>query len=91
MKISTTLGNFKIIQTTKDRDELLMLGSWSDLVNFFDSSRAFLVNRDKQLFGVYLCKQECVELVAKAIQQIDFREWDRVSLDPIRDSSTYLA
>lgn len=91
MKISTTIGDFKIIQTAKNRDELLILGSWSDLVSSFDSARAFMVNKDTQLFGVYLCKQECVEFITKAIQQIDFKDWDRFSLDPVTEESKYLA
>ncbi|MEB2774783.1 hypothetical protein SYJ56_05665 [Algoriphagus sp. D3-2-R+10] len=76
MKISSVQGNFKVIQTIKNRDELLVLGSWKDLVRLFDSSRTFLVNRSESLFGIYLCKQECAEFMNKIVQDIDYHEWE---------------
>ena len=76
MKISSLQGDFKVIQTIKNRDELLVLGYWKDLVSKFESSRAFLVNRNESLFGIYLCKQECVEFLNRIIQDIDYHEWD---------------
>ena len=81
MKISSLQGNFKIIQTIKNRDELLVLGSWKDLVRMFDSSRTFLVNRSESLFGIYLCKQECAEFMNKIIKEIDYHEWEDFKID----------
>lgn len=76
MKISSLQGDFKVIQTIKNRDELLVLGYWKDLVSKFESSRTFLVNRNESLFGIYLCKQECAEFLNRIIQDIDYHEWE---------------
>ncbi|SFT74515.1 hypothetical protein SAMN04489724_1979 [Algoriphagus locisalis] len=81
MKISSLQGDFKVIQTIKNRDELLVLGSWKDLVRMFDSNRTFLVNRNESLFGIYLCKQECAEFMNKIIQEIDYHEWEDFKID----------
>ena len=81
MKISSCQGEFKVIQTIKNRDELLVLGSWKDLVRLFDSSRTFLVNKNESLFGLYLCKQECAEFINKIIQDIDYHEWEDFKID----------
>jgi hypothetical protein len=82
MKISSINGSFKIIQTVKNRDELLVLGSWLDLVKVFDSGRIFCVEKKEGLFGIYLCKQECAELMAHLIQNIDYHEWEDFNMDP---------
>ncbi|PZX59805.1 hypothetical protein LV84_01014 [Algoriphagus ratkowskyi] len=81
MKISSLQGEFKVIQTIKNRDELLVLGSWKDLVQMFDSSRTFLVNKSESLFGIYLCKQECAEFMNKIIQGIDYHEWEDFKIE----------
>lgn len=81
MKISSPTGDFKIIQTIKNRDELLILGSWQNLVKVFDSNRTFLVNKNESLFGIYLCKQECAEFMNKIIQEIDYHEWEDFKID----------
>ncbi|SFA72170.1 hypothetical protein [Algoriphagus aquimarinus] len=81
MKISSLQGDFKVIQTIKNHDELLVLGSWQDLVRMFDSSRTFLVNRSESLFGIYLCKQECAEFMNKIIQDIDYNEWENFKIE----------
>ncbi|MEB2779453.1 hypothetical protein [Algoriphagus persicinus] len=81
MKISCLQGDFKIIQTIKNRDELLVLGSWKNLVRIFDSSRTFLVNKSESLFGIYLCKQECAEFMNKIIQDIDYHEWEDFKIE----------
>ncbi len=81
MKISSLQGDFKIIQTIKNRDELLVLGAWKDLVRMFDSSRTFLVNKSESLFGIYLCKQECAEFMNKIIQDIDYHEWEDFKIE----------
>ncbi|UZD21969.1 hypothetical protein PBT90_00665 [Algoriphagus halophytocola] len=81
MKISSQTGNFKIIQTIKNRDELLVLGSWRDLIKVFASQRIFLVNKKESLFGLYLCKQECADFVYQIIQEINYCEWDAINLD----------
>lgn len=81
MKISSLQGDFKIIQTIKNRDELLVLGSWKDLVRIFDSGRTFLVNKSESLFGIYLCKQECAEFMNKIIQDIDYHEWEDFNIE----------
>ncbi|PZX46364.1 hypothetical protein [Algoriphagus chordae] len=81
MKISSPIGDFKIIQTIKNRDELLILGSWQNLVKAFDSSRTFLVNRNDSLFGIYVCKQECAEFMNKIIQDIDYHEWEDFKIE----------
>jgi len=81
MKISSPTGDFKIIQTIKNRDELLVLGSWQNLVKVFDSNRTFLVNKSDSLFGIYLCKQECAEFMNKIIQEIDYHEWEDFKID----------
>ncbi len=81
MRISSLKGNFKVVQTIKNRDELLVLGSWSDLVRVFDSNRTFLVNKQESIFGIFLCKQECADFMAKIIQEIDYHEWEDFTLD----------
>ena len=91
MKISTPKGNFKIIQTIKNRDELLVLGSWTDIVNSFESKRAFLVNKAEGLFGIYLCKQECNSFIAKLMQGIDYNEWEDFRLEEQNSFQKYLA
>ena len=91
MKISTQKGNFKIIQTIKNRDELLVLGSWIDIVNSFESKRAFLVNKEQGLFGIYLCKQECNSFISKLMQGIDYNEWEDFKLEDQNSFQKYLA
>lgn len=91
MKISSQFGNFKIIQTIKDRDELLVLGNWTDLVKLFDSKRTFRVNEQENLFGIYVCKQECAEFLAKMLQKIDYHEWEDFRLDTKLSEKRYLA
>jgi hypothetical protein len=81
MKISSLSGSFKIIQTVKDQDELLVLGSWSDLVKVFDSKRTFCINSKDGVFGIYLCKQECADLMLYLIQHIDYHEWEDFTLE----------
>ncbi len=81
MKITSFQGNFKVIQTIKNRDELLVLGSWKDLVRIFDSNRTFLINKKESLFGIYLCKQECSEFINKLIQDIDYHEWEDFNVE----------
>jgi len=81
MKITSSKGNFKIIQTKKNHDELLILGSWSDIVRHFGSSRAFLINRKESSFGIYVCKQECAEFMSKLIQDMDSNDWEDLTLD----------
>ncbi len=81
MKISSLQGDFKIIQTIKNQDELLVLGAWKDLVRMFDSNRTFLVNKNESLFGIYLCKQECAEFMNKIIQEIDYHEWEDFKIE----------
>lgn len=81
MKIASLHGNFKIIQTIKNRDELLILGNWNELVKIFDSKRAFLVDKSTSLFGVYICKQECADFMCRIIQDIDYNEWEDFKIE----------
>jgi hypothetical protein len=81
MKIASSKGNFKIIQTKINQDELLVLGSWSDIVRHFGSTRAFLINREQSSFGIYVCKQECAEFMSKLIQDLDTNDWEDLTLD----------
>lgn len=81
MKISSLNGTFKIIQTVKNQDELLVLGAWADLVKIFDSKRTFCVDRKEGLFGIYLCKQECADLMVHLVQTIDYHEWEDFALE----------
>lgn len=76
MKITTTFGTFKIIQLESDKDELLIVSSWSTLVRFFESKRVFRVNQNESEFGVYVCKQECAELLTCLIKVIDTNDID---------------
>ncbi|SFO19268.1 hypothetical protein SAMN04488519_104235 [Algoriphagus ornithinivorans] len=91
MKISSAVGEFKILQTVKNRDELLVLGSWNDLVRLFDSSRTFLVNRTENLFGLYLCKQECADFLTKILQQIDNQDSEDFRIEKSLTEKRYLA
>ncbi|WP_373400458.1 hypothetical protein V8V91_13020 [Algoriphagus halophilus] len=91
MKISTSKGNFKIIQTVKNQDELLILGSWNDLVNNFESSRVFLVNKPDSLFGIYVCKQECTDFLGELLLSINYNEWEDFKLGEMNSYRTYLA
>ncbi|GAB2476987.1 hypothetical protein [Algoriphagus taiwanensis] len=91
MNISSLNGTFKIIQTVKNQDELLVLGSWADLIKIFDSKRTFCVDKQKGLFGIYLCKQECADLLAYLVQNIDYHEWEDFSLEKVTPTSRYLA
>jgi hypothetical protein len=81
MKITSSKGNFKIIQTKKNQDELLILGTWMDIVRHFGSTRAFLINREESSFGIYVCKQECAEFMSKLIQDLDSNDWEDFSMD----------
>jgi hypothetical protein len=81
MKINCSKGNFKVIQTKKNHDELLILGSWSDIVKYFGSSRAFLINRKDSSFGIYICKQECADFMSKLIQDMDSNDWEDLTMD----------
>ena len=91
MKISSLNGSFKIIQTIKNQDELLVLGTWADLVKIFDSKRAFCIDKKEGLFGIYLCKQECLELMTYLIQNIDYHEWEDFKLESANFSTHFLA
>jgi hypothetical protein len=81
MKITCSKGNFKIIQTKMNQDELLVLGSWSDIVRHFGSIRVFLINREESTFGIYVCKQECAEFMSKLIQDLDSNNWEDFTMD----------
>ena len=81
MKISSSKGNFNITQTKKNRDELLVLGDWSDITRHFGGNRTFLVNRKDAVFGVYMCKQECAEFMSKLIQEIGFNDLEYFNAD----------
>jgi hypothetical protein len=81
MKITSSKGNFTIIQTKKNHDELLVLGSWMDIVRQFGSSRAFLINQKESSFGIYVCKQECAEFMSKLIQDMDCNDWQDFTVD----------
>ncbi|WP_026956396.1 hypothetical protein [Algoriphagus vanfongensis] len=91
MKISSTFGNFRIIQTIQNKDQLLVIGTWADLVKLFDSGRTFLVNKPEQLFGVYLCKQECAEFLVKLLQDIDYKEFEKLKMEQNLFDKHYLA
>lgn len=81
MKISSNFGDFKIIQTIQNKDQLLVIGTWADLVKFFDSARTFLVNKPKRLFGLYICKQECAEFLVKLLQNLDHKEYEKLNME----------
>lgn len=81
MKVISSKGNFKIIQTKKNQDELLILGTWMDIVRHFGSTRAFLINLEESSFGIYVCKQECAEFMSKLIQDLDSNDWEDFSMD----------
>ncbi len=74
MRLLSEKGDFTIVQTVKNKDELLISGSWHDLVKVFDSRRTFLIDKDNsnELYGVLSCKQECSEFLNKLIQEIDY-------------------
>ncbi len=91
MKIASSNGNFKIIQTIKNRDELLILGTWTNLVKHFGSARTFLVNQKESLFGIYVCKQECSEFMTKLIQDIDYHEWEDLKMDFKKNTYKHLS
>jgi hypothetical protein len=91
MKITSSKGNFKIIQTIKNRDELLILGSWTDITKQFESKRTFLVNKAEGLFGIYICKQECQEFINHLMMDIDYNEWEDFRLDEVSSMNRYLA
>tara|TARA_R110002126_G_scaffold120755_4_gene261968 strand:+ start:155 stop:433 length:279 start_codon:yes stop_codon:yes gene_type:complete len=81
MKINCSKGNFKIIQTKANQDELLVLGSWLDLVRCFGSTRVFLINQKESTFGIYVCKQECADFMSKLIQDMDSNNWEDFTMD----------
>ena len=91
MKITSPKGNFKIIQTIKNRDELLILGSWSDIVNQFESDRTFLVNKSEGLFGIYLCKKECNDFINQLMMSIDYNEWEDFRMEEVSSFNRYIA
>lgn len=91
MKITSPKGNFKIIQTIKNRDELLILGSWNDIVGQFESDRTFLVNRTEGLFGIYLSKQECNEFINQLMMSIDYNEWEDFRMEEVSSFNRYIA
>ncbi len=81
MKIRCSKGNFKIIQTKINQDELLVLGFWSDIVKYFGSTRLFLVNQKESSFGIYVCKQECAELMSELIQTMGSKDLKDFTID----------
>ena len=81
MKITCSKRNFKIVQTKINQDELLVLGTWSDIVRHFGSTRVFLINREESTFGIYVCKQECAEFMSKLIQDMDSNNWEDLTMD----------
>lgn len=81
MKISTSFGTYKIIQTLRNHDELLILSRWDSLTRLFDSEKIFLVNPKESIFGAYLGKQECASTLLELIKHIDYRDWDHLDLD----------
>lgn len=91
MKITSPKGNFKIIQTIKNRDELLILGSWNDIVNQFESDRTFLVNKSEALFGIYLSKKECNEFINQLMMSIDYNEWEDFRMEEVSSFNRYIA
>ncbi|MBN3581130.1 hypothetical protein JYB64_01950 [Algoriphagus aestuarii] len=91
MKITSSKGNFKIIQTIKNRDELLILGTWPDISKLFDSSRTFLVNKAEGLFGIYICKQECQDFISHLMLEIDYNEWEDFRMEEITSMNRHLA
>ncbi|UJP65628.1 hypothetical protein [Mongoliitalea daihaiensis] len=82
MQITTTYGTFKIIQLVSDKDELLMVSKWDSLVRIFESKRVFRLNQDDTSFGVYLCKQECAEILNHLIKTLDYKEWENFHSAP---------
>lgn len=92
MKINCSKGNFKIIQIRKNQDELLILGTWSDLVKCFDSSRVFSIDRNEPSFGIYVCKQECAEFMSKLIRDMDINDREElINNYPVRKSTNLTA
>ncbi len=80
MNIECTFGNFKIIQTVADDEELLILSKWDSLKKFFASSRIFLVNQKDAVFGVYLNRKECLETISELLKNINYKDWDNLHL-----------
>jgi uncharacterized phage-like protein YoqJ len=91
MKITSPKGNFKIIQMIKNRDELLILGSWNDIVKQFESERTFLVNKTEGLFGIYLSKKECNEFISQLMMSIDYNEWEDFRMEEVTSFKRYIA
>jgi len=82
MQITTSFGTFKIIQLVSDKDELLIVSKWDSLVHLFESKRVFRLNQEDPSFGVYLCKQECAEILNHLIKTLDYRDWDQLNSTP---------
>lgn len=91
MDITCTYGAYKIIQTIKNRDELLILSEWGSLNRLFESSRIFLINKKKALFGVYLCKQECAQKIIDLMENIDYQDWDQLKPDSVHFLGSFIA
>jgi hypothetical protein len=81
MKISTSFGTYKIIQTLRNQDELLILSKWDSLTRLFDREKIFLVNPKESIFGTYMGKQECAIALLELIKHIDYRDWDHLDLE----------
>ncbi|EPA00061.1 hypothetical protein A33Q_0229 [Indibacter alkaliphilus LW1] len=81
MKISSTFGDFKIIQSISKSDELLMMSDWESLVRIFDSKRVFMVSKKDRVFGAYLGRQECSEIFCKLLKNIELLDLDSVSIE----------
>lgn len=80
MEIKCSFGSFKIVQTMKNKDELLILSNWKSLCSIFGSNRIFLINKNEEVFGIYICKQECAEKLINLIKTIEYSDWDQIKI-----------
>ncbi|PRY89151.1 hypothetical protein [Mongoliibacter ruber] len=81
MKINSTFGDFKIIQSISKADELLMMSDWESLVRIFDSNRVFMVSSKDRIFGVYLSRQECSDVLGKFLKNIELLDLESLSIE----------
>ncbi|MCH7413283.1 hypothetical protein MM213_07305 [Belliella sp. R4-6] len=91
MEITCAFGTFKVVQTVKNKDELLIISKWKSLCSVFGSNRIFLINKKEEIFGIYICKQECAEKLINLIKSIEYKDWDQFKISSEIFSSRMLA
>lgn len=58
-----------------------MMSDWESLVRIFDSNRVFMVSSKDRIFGVYLSRQECSDVLGKFLKNIELLDLESLSIE----------